>query len=316
MDQTQVFAFQRVRTISLIGVIIFAITGALGSYYLVRILLHPLLLLDQQVNSIDANSLSYRLDSAGSPDELRSLARAFNRMLERLEQSFEQQGRFIADAAHELKTPLTTLRANLEVVQQDSNATVSDYQRMGEVFNQTLTRMETLVNDLLLLARGERGILLEPIYLQVILEEILEDLRPLAHRRQVNLQMQVDDEETILADNFLLSRALSNLIENGILYNHAGGVVTIKARAGIAAVVIFIEDTGIGIHPDEQPRIFDRFYRIEQSRSREGGSSGLGLAITAEVVRLHGGHLRVESTLGRGSRFTVWLPQSATVGQR
>lgn len=308
IEQIQRIAIREVRSISLIGTAIFALLGAAGAYWIAREGLRPVQRLSQLVQQVQAQSLDRRLALEGPADEVKALADAFDKMLARLERAFEQQGRFVADAAHELRTPLATLRTNLEVIRQDPNATLSDYQEMGQVLDRALGRMEHLVEDLLLLAQGEKEIHREPISLGVLLTETMDEIRPLAQSGQVTLNLDMTSELDVVGDMPLLIRAFGNLIENGIRYNHPGGSVTVRARREKNGVAVQIEDTGMGIPSDELAHIFKRFYRVERSRDRYRGGAGLGLSITAHIIQLHEGHLRVESTPGVGSTFAVWLP--------
>jgi signal transduction histidine kinase len=297
-----------IRSISLILAGVFALIGVIGAYWIAQQALQPVKQLSRMVKEIKADTLDQRLALDGPSDEVKELADAFDNTLERLEEAFEQQGRFVADAAHELRTPLATLRTNLEVIQEDPNATLTDYQEMSVTLMRTLERMEQLTEDLLLLARGEKELHNEPINLEVLLTEVAQALKPLAQSDQITLELKIAGEVIILADNQILTRAVSNLIENGIHYNHPGGSVTTSAQVQGNGVVIQIEDTGIGITTEELPHIFERFYRVERSRTRHQGGSGLGLAIAAHSIQLLGGRIQVESTPAKGSIFFVWLP--------
>ncbi len=307
-EVVQEIVTREVRTISLIGIGVFALAGALGSYWIAKQSLRPVRDLSHLAQRIQAQTLHQRLPAEGPPDELKELADAFNGMLARLERVFEQQGRFIADAAHELRTPLANLRTNLEVVQQDPHATLSDYKEMSNVLERAVSRLEKLVEDLLLLAKGETGIRTEPVEMEVLLNEIMQEIEPLARTHQIKTSLNITDQVIVLADTPLLSRAISNLLENGVRYNHPGGSVTVTVRRATSGVEICVEDTGIGIPLDAQPHIFERFYRVDRSRARDQGGSGLGLSIAAHVVQLHGGSIRLQSTPGVGSIFTIWLP--------
>ena len=310
LEQVQEAAIREVRTISLIGVGAFAVLGALGAYWMAKQALRPVQHLSRLVRGIRAEALDQRLALDGPPDEVQELADAFDQMLERLERSFKQQSRFVADAAHELRTPLASLRTNLEVVLSDPHATLVDYRETTSALEQALERLETLVEDLLLLARGERDIRVEPVYLEVLISDVIQELRTLAQSHQVSLRYNIIDEVMLQADAPLLARAVSNLIENGIRYNHPGGSVTVTVHREANDVAVSVEDTGVGIPPEEKSHIFERFYRVDRSRARNQGGAGLGLSITAHIAQLHGGHIEVESTPGIGSTFTIWLPCS------
>lgn len=308
LEQVQETAIREVRIISLIGVGAFAVLGAMGAYWMAQQALRPVQHLSHLVQEIRAETLDRRLALDGPPDEVKELADAFDRMLEHLDRSFEQQSRFVADAEHELRTPLASLRTNLEVVLSDPHATLVDYREMASALERALERLERLVNDLLLLARGEKDIRVEPVYLEVLISDVIQELELLAQSHQVSLRYDITDEVVLQADAPLLAQAISNLIRNGIYYNHPGGSVTVTVHREANGVAVSVEDTGIGIPPEEQSHIFERFYCVDRSCARRRDGSGLGLSIAVHIVQLHGGHIQVESTPGAGSTFTIWLP--------
>lgn len=299
---------RQVHTISFIVAGVFALIGVLGAYWIAQQALQPVQRLSWMVKDIRADTLDRRLALDGPSDEIKELADAFDNTLERLKLSFEQQGRFVADVAHELRIPLATLRTNLEVTQQDPNATLTDYQEMNVILNRTLDRMERLTEDLLILTRGEKELRTGQVNLEVLLTEVVQELKPLAQSNQITLDLQVSGEVTILADEHILTLAVSNLIENGIRYNHPSGSVMISGQVQGNEAIIQVQDTGIGIPTEELPHIFERFYRVDRSRDRHQDGSGLGLAICFHCVQLLGGRIGVESTPEKGSIFSVWLP--------
>lgn len=298
----------RVRQISLAGLGLVAVMGGLAAYWITGLALRPVHTVSSAAQQISAKSLDKRLAVAGPNDELKKLADAFDTMLDRLQEAFEQQSNFTVDAAHELRTPLSTLRTNLEVIQSDPKATVEDYREMAEAFERSLTRLEKLVEDLLLLAQGEAGINFEEIALGNLVEELLGELTPLAREKNVSLQFTGESEVIIRGDTALLRRAISNLIENGIYYNRPGGNVRIDLEQREKWVYLHITDTGAGIPPENLDRVFDRFYREDSSRSRRRGGAGLGLSIASHIIQLHGGQIQAESKSDFGSIFTVTLP--------
>lgn len=304
----QEIVIRQVRFISLLGIGLFTLVGSIGAYWIAKHSLRPVRCLSQSIQLIQAQTLHQRLPVADPPDEVKELATAFNQMLARLEKAFEQQNRFVADAAHELRTPLTTLHTNLEVIENDTDATLADYKETAKVLKRALGRLELLVEDLLLLARGEKEIHLEPIEVEVLLNEIIEEVRQLALLQQVEIKLEINEPVTLLVDTPLLGRVVSNLLQNGIRYNRPGGSVTITVYRVINGVEISVKDTGIGIPEEMQPYVFERFYRVDQSRAREHGGYGLGLSIAAHIVQLHGGDIKLHSIPGEGSIFTVFLP--------
>ncbi|MBE3036406.1 MAG: HAMP domain-containing protein, partial [Candidatus Atribacteria bacterium] len=264
--------------------------------------------ISEAAKRISAQSLNQHLNYQGSQDEVKDLADAFDSMLGRLEANFEQQSQFVSNLAHELRTPLTIMRMNVEILHSDPQASFEDYQELTITLEKSLTRLERLAQDLLLLTKGEKGIAYQTIFLGVLIEEILEELTPIAHENEINLKMSGEIDCEIRVDSILLQRALSNLVENGILYNHPGGFVEILCYKEVNQVVIEVCDNGIGIGENDQTHIFERFYRAKGVYTNNQNGKGLGLAITAHIIRLHQGCIEVESQLGVGTTFRVFLP--------
>lgn len=300
--------FHQLRTISFIGLGVIVALGGIGSYWLAGRALRPLHKLAEAAQEIDAKTLDTRLELERPEDELNRLACSFNAMLNRLEAAFEQQGRFVADAAHELRTPLATLRATLDVVSSAPDATIELYRAMTATLERALTRLQRLVDDLLLLATEEPNVQKAALAIQPVLEDELLHLKPLADEHSVTLRLRAGSDLLVRGDSTVLARVFHNLIENGIRYNREGGEVVVNVYAEGESVVLTVADTGIGIPAEQQSRIFDRFYRVDLSRSRHKGGAGLGLSIARHIVELHGGELSVESTPDVGSTFAVKLP--------
>jgi len=301
---------REVRLITIVGAVIFSMVGALGVYWISKQALLPIQRLNRLVSEIQASSLDQRLSLKGPKDEIRQLSDAFDNMLERLERAFDQQGRFIADAAHELRTPLANMRINLEIVQQDPRATKPDFLELLNTFDRSLRRLEGLVEDFLLLAKGEKEVQREPTNIGKLLLSATKEAEAVSREYQVALEPNIKDDIDLAVDASLLSLAFRNLILNGIQYNFPGGVVSITIQATNKSTIIKVADTGVGISESDLPYIFERFHRVDKSRARHLGGAGLGLSIASHIVELHGGHIEVESTPGIGSCFTVHLPSS------
>jgi two-component system sensor histidine kinase ArlS len=299
---------RQVLLISVIGVALAVGLGSVGAYWLAGQALRPVRDLSRTIRRINAKELDARIALEGPDDEIRALAGAFDNVLARLERAFEQQDRFVGDAAHELRTPLTTLRTNLDVVCADPDATLDDYREMSLALERTLTRLERLVADLLLLARDEKLMTRGEVSLGPLLEEVQLDLDPLADERQVSLRLNGEVGITVRGDGRLLATAFANLVENGIRYNYPGGEVVVHLQREERWAVVSVTDTGVGISEEDQAHIFNRFYRADRSRSQHRGGAGLGLSIVTHVVEQHGGQVQVESGPGVGSTFTVRLP--------
>ncbi len=295
-----------VRILSVIGLISITGVGFFAAKLVAKESLKPVTQISDTARQISVQNLDQRLNYQGESDEIKTLADSFDRMLQRLQTNFEDQGEFISNLAHELRTPLTSLRMNLEVLNSSPQAKLEDYQDFSATAERSITRLERLVEDLLLLAKAEREIDCRPIILGVLFEEILEELTPIAERENVELKMSGDLELEVKGDPVLFNRAVANLIENGIHYNHPGGYVEISARKADNQVIIEIKDNGIGISESQQSHIFERFYRAEAGTANQNGK-GLGLAITAHIIALHYGRIEIKSELGKGSIFQIYL---------
>ncbi len=295
------------RWLSVAGLALIAPVGGMAAYLITRLGLHPVQQLSQTASEISGSNLGTRLPVPEAKDEVRNLALTFNQMLDRLQGSFEQQDRFVTDAAHELRTPLAGLGAELETWAARFPADTPDTAMVSSLKRHT-ERLTQLVGDLLIVAKGEGLKVSQPVYLGPLLEEVRSDLLPVAREHRVLFAMAGDSGVSVHGDEILLHRVFFNLVENAIRYNRAGGKVTVRIERVGNEAVVSVTDTGTGIPPDALPHVFDRFYRIDQSRSRHTGGAGLGLAIVAHLVKLHGGRVTAESTFGIGSTFKVWLP--------
>jgi signal transduction histidine kinase len=296
------------RSISLIGLGFVALIGGVSAYFMAGLTLRPVRKVSKAAQRIGANTLNTRLALDGPKDEVKELADTFDAMLGRLQQTFDQQSRFVGDVAHELRTPLASLRTNLEVVTTDDNATLDDYREMADAQERALNRLEGVVADLLILAKSEQPITHTDVSLNALLEEVISDLTQRACERGVTIRLMSATEIVIPGNETLLARVFSNLIENGINYNLSGGEVLVTLDHKECLAVVNISDTGIGMSAETQPHIFDRFYRADSSRSRHTGGAGLGLSIVTAIVQQHGGQVGVTSAPDTGSTFTVSLP--------
>ena len=213
----------------------------------------------------------------------------------------------MADAAHELRTPQPTSRStNIEVIGSDPSAGIDEYRAMAASVERSVARMERLVNDLLVLAAEERTAERTVVALEPLLEDIVSGLKQTAAHNNITLAL-ADTAHLRLRRCTTPSHVFTNIIENGIRYNRVGGRVSICAEGDGAWIAVRISDTGIGIAPDEHERIFERFYRVEQSRARHKGGVGLGLSIVAHILQQHG-TITVESRLNEDSTFIIRLP--------
>lgn len=298
----------QLQSVSLIGLAIVTVLGGAGAYWAAGLALRPVQRVSKAAERISANTLHTRLELDGPKDEIKELADAFDTMLGRLERTFELQGRFVADVAHELRTPLASLRTNLEVVSDDAYATLDDYRTMVATQDRAIARLERLIADLLILATGEKPLPQHEVTLGALIEEVFSDLKHAADAKRISLYLNNEAEPVVHGDGSLLARTFSNLVENAIHYNRPGGRVAVNIHRKDSWAVIAIADTGVGIVQENLPHVFNRFYRVDSSRARHKGGAGLGLSIVATIVQRHGGHVQVESIPGTGSIFTVLLP--------
>ena len=297
-----------VKFLSVVGVILIGAIGFFASQWIARKSLQPVNTISQAARSINIRSLEQRLNYQGAQDEVKILADAFDAMLERLELYFKDQSEFISNLTHEIRTPLTSLRINIEDLASDPQAAPEDYQVFLERAERALTRLDRLVEDMLLLAKGEKEIDQQPVVLGVLFEEVLDELRPVAEQRSISLKMSGDIELVVSGDPVLLQRTFSNLIENGIYYNQAGGFVEISAKRENDRAIIEVQDNGMGVSSQQQVHLFERFYRARESAGSNQNGKGLGLAITAHIVYLHNGQISVSSIPGQGSTFRIEIP--------
>lgn len=283
--------------------------AGLVSWVALRRTLAPIDVVRLEAEQISRTNVSHRIEERWTSGEIRDLVRTFNAMLGRLEEAFGDLNNFAADAAHELRTPLATLRAEIETAIQ-SNPTLEEYEEMLKSFQVEVSRMSRVVSDLFMLARLDRGqhlLEMERMHLAPLIEETVETWLPVAQARGIRIGMLGGDAE-VRGNAVALRRVLMNLVENAVKYNRDGGDVSLSLERRGARAVLRVSDTGIGIAPEYHGRLFQRFFRVDRARSRESGGAGLGLAICKSFVASHGGTISVASTPGRGSTFTVELP--------
>ncbi len=283
-----------------------------GGYFLAGRMLAPVGAMAETARKITAESLTQRLPVGNLQDEFGQLASVFNESLARLEGAFEQLRRFTADASHELRTPLTAIRSVGEVALQRSLSTAAYREVIGSMLEE-VDRLTRLVESLLTLTRGESGRIQpapEVVDLSGLAASVVEHLRVLAEEKEQSVTIDAAAEVLATCDPAILRLGLINVVDNAIKYTPHRGAIRVEVRetpSGEAAIEV--EDTGLGISAVHQGRIFERFYRVDQGRSREAGGTGLGLATARWAVDVNGGRIELESEEGKGSLFRIVLPR-------
>jgi heavy metal sensor kinase len=286
------------------------VLAASGGWLLADRALKPVDRMTAAARRISAEHLSQRVDETGTGDELDNLAKTLNQMLTRLDAAFSQIRRFSADASHELQTPLTILKGELEVVLR-STRTPEEYRATLESALEEVDRIAHLVEGLLLLARAEAGVLRmdrQEVDLGQVLEEVYLRLKPLADSHRIELRLGTIEPLRIQGDRERLQRMTANLLDNAIKYTGAEGRVTLGLQHDSRWASIIVSDTGSGIPIEEQKQIFQAFYRTSEARSLAERGTGLGLSIAQSIAAAHGGTIQVESIPGQGSSFRVSIP--------
>jgi heavy metal sensor kinase len=308
----------QVRT--LITLLPFALLIAgVGGIFLTDRALRPVRRITQAAAQIGVEDLSHRLEVRGQ-DEFAELAAMFNGMIARLEEAFrrlerafEQQQRFTADASHELRTPLTRIKASVSLALADQRDAAA-YRKALQVVDAAANVMSRLIQDLLLLARVDADQLrleLCPLSVAELFEDIVAEV-PAEMGCAIDIRLP-DEPLLVLGDAQSLARLFGNLIGNALRYTPRDGLITLSARREAESIVLGVQDTGEGIAPEHLPHVTDRFYRVDDARTRSTGGTGLGLAICRSIAEAHGGTLTVESALGQGTLVRVTLPRTADI---
>ena len=287
--------------------------SALVSYWLASRALVPIERLIRTARVIKAGDLRQRVPVPPAHDEVRHLALTLNEMIDHLEQAFTRQRRFVADASHELRTPVAVICSKAEMALLQVFPP-EDYVSIFRMIHAEAERLGHLISDLLALARADEGqvhLEREVVRLDLVVEAVTATAELLAAERRVTLEVKAAEPITVLGDEARLMQVVLNLLENAIAYTDAGGQVLVTVQAKHTWACLVVRDTGIGIAPEHLPHVFDRFYRVDSARTRtEGSNSGLGLATVDWIVKAHGGSVVVESQVGQGSTFTVLLSVS------
>lgn len=301
----------------LIPLAILLASGA--GYFLARKSLAPVVAMSSQAGRIGAENLHERLAVHNEKDELGHLARSFNRLLDRLSESFDRQRRFMADASHELRTPVAILRGESEVALSQQARSSEEYRESLDVMHHEAERLTRIVEDLFTLTRADAGqcpLQASDFYLDELVAECVHSARTLAQAKKISLTFEGAPELPIHADESLVRRMLLNLLDNAIKYTPDLGRVTVSCQRSGKEYAVNIADTGCGIPAELRPRIFERFFRADKARSHsenDGGGAGLGLAISRWIAEAHHGRLELTRSDSTGSTFSAYLPADSVL---
>lgn len=292
---------------SLIISAVLALLGGVVTYFISGHALRPIREFSDKIEKVQAQNLADSRIEENQVKELNQLSVSYNRMLERLSAAFEIQRQFTANAAHELRTPLALMQVQLDLYHSNSHpGNDADTVQMIKMVTEQNDRLNKMVKTLLDMSELQTVGRDDEIVLDALVDEVLEDLEPLAEGKNIRLIGQCKDI-TMVGSDILIYRLVYNLVENAIKYNHSGGQVTVTADRKEKHVYLSVEDTGAGIPEELKERVFEPFFRVDKSRSRELGGVGLGLALVREIVRVHDGSITVKSNPSGGTIFEVVL---------
>ena len=313
---------------SVIATTIIILLSSVCTYFLTKKTLTPLQKLTSEVSQIQAQNLSTQLAVPNSKDEIAQLTSSFNEMLARLDNAFSTQKQFSANAAHELRTPLAVLQTNLEVFEKKQEPEMVEYQQLFTMIKEQTARLSQLVGTLLDMTNLKSVPRTDHVSLEELVDEVFCDLDPVAEKAGISIHFDDSSSQdwhtdvhtpdasalnnnirNITGSYVLLYRAVYNLVENAIKYNRPNGSVTVSVKEKNGQAMILVKDTGIGISPENQKKIFDPFFRVDKSRSRAAGGSGIGLALCARIANAHGARLEITSTEHVGTTVTIAVPE-------
>ena len=315
---------------SVIATTIIILLSSVCTYFLTKKALTPLQKLTSEVSQIQAQNLSTQLAVPNSKDEIAQLTSSFNEMLTRLDNAFSTQKQFSANAAHELRTPLAVLQTNLEVFEKKQEPEMIEYRQLFTMIKEQTARLSQLVGTLLDMTNLKSVPRTDHVSLEELVDEVFCDLDPVAEKAGISIHFDDSSSQDLYTDvhtpdasalnnnilnitgsYVLLYRAVYNLVENAIKYNRPNGSVTVSVKEKNGQAMILVKDTGIGISPENQKKIFDPFFRVDKSRSRAMGGAGLGLALVDSIAREHGGSVKVLESNEKGSIIALMLPVSS-----
>ena len=307
---------REVLVVLLLGLPLVVVLAGVGGFILARRALTPIDRLASDAQRITAERLHERLTTPNPTDEIGRLTTVINDTFARLESSFDQLRRFTSDASHELRTPLAVVRGLGETAVAQRRSPEGYEEAIGSMLEE-IDRMTNLVETLLRLSQGDADTIRlsrEPVDLGQLVRDVAESLGILAEERDQRLTLDITDGVVVSADRLVLREALTNVLDNAIKYGPVGSRVALRVERSRDEAVLAIEDEGPGIAPEHRERVFHRFFRVDEARSRDRGGAGLGLAIAKWAVEIHGGKIAVNGRAGGGSEFHVVLPFASSVG--
>lgn len=293
---------------SLLFSTLLSLLGGVITFFISGHALKPLCDFSKKIEEVQAQNLSDSRIEENKFSELNQLSVSYNKMLERLSEAFKLQRQFTANAAHELRTPLAVMQLKIDLYNSSKhpNNDTSAQQTISMITEQT-ERLSKMVRTLLDMSELQTIARDEEIAISALVEEVLADLEPLAQEKGINL-IEKCDNVLLMGSDILIYRLVYNLVENAIKYNFSGGTVTVNATQQNSQLHLTVEDTGNGIPEELKERIFEPFFRLDKSRSRELGGVGLGLALVREIVRVHNGSILVKNNANSGTTFEVIFP--------
>jgi heavy metal sensor kinase len=300
---------ERLRTFSFEALIVLFFASLVVGWVIAGRVLAPIGRITGVAREIQATDLSRRIRMQGPNDELKQLADTFDAMLARIDAAFAAQQQFLADASHELRNPLAIIRTNADLALSDPDPQQDELRQAVVVVKRASDRMARLVDDLLALARREAPTFaVEPVDLGRVASEASDEFLAPAEARGIVLDRAVAPGVVVMGDSDALKRAIANLLENAVRLAPLDSRIRLAVGSERDLAWVAVSDEGPGIAPEHQPKVFDRFWRADKGRSRADGGTGLGLSIVRQIAQTHGGDVQLQSRVGVGSTFTIWLP--------
>lgn len=312
-------AIERSILFDALGILFFVIiAGSCAAYLLAGHYTKPVQQLSAHMKEIGPDTLSDSIEIEGGGEEVQELVKSFNQMTDQLDEAFAMQSRFSVSAAHELRTPIAVLRTKLDVFKKKKRKQ-SEYDELVDTMETYIDRLSAIIANLLELTETSELGEVEDVSLDAVITTVVDDLESVAQNNMVNVQVntQIDAHSetqseaqnlTVKGNANLLYRAIYNLVENAIRYNHKGGSVNITLETEGQECLVTIADTGVGIAPEQRELVFEPFYRVNKSRSREFGGAGIGLSLVKTILKRHGASITVSENDPQGSVFTIRIP--------